>query len=73
MYVCICMNVPFYVPIYTYTYVSLYTEEYINYKLTYSHSKLTNFTIIRNKWTVLELLQNSEFLLIKNVCTLITM
>ena len=29
----------FYVPIYTCTYVSLYTEEYINYKLTYSHSK----------------------------------
>ena len=55
------------------TYVSLYTEEYINYKLTYSHSKLPNFTIIKNKWTVLKLLQNSEFLLIKNVCTLITM
>ena len=73
MYVCICMNMPFYVPIYTCTYVSLYTEEYINYKLTYSHSKLTNFTIIKNKWTVLKLLQNSEFLLIKNVCTLITM
>jgi hypothetical protein len=73
MYVCICMNVPFYVSIYTCTYVSLYTEEYINYKLTYSHSKLPNFTIIKNKWTVLKLLQNSEFLLIKNVCTLITM
>ena len=71
MYVCICMNMPFYVPIYTCTYVSLYTEEYI--KLTYLHSKLTNFTIIKNKWTVLKLLQNSEFLLIKNVCTLITM
>ena len=71
MYVCICMNMPFYVPIYTCTYVSLYTEEYI--KLTYLHSKLTNFTIIKNKWTVLKLLQNSEFLLIKNLCTLITM
>ena len=54
-------------------YVSLYTEEYINYNLTYSHSKLTNFTIIMNKWTVLKLLQNFEFLLSKNVCTLITM
>ena len=40
------------------TYVSLYTEEYINYKLTYSHSKLSNFTIIMNEWTVLKLLQN---------------
>jgi hypothetical protein len=30
----------------------LYTEEYINYKLTYSHSKLAKFTIIMNKWTV---------------------
>ena len=40
------------------TFVSLYTEEYINYKLTYSHSKLSNFTIIMNEWTVLKLLQN---------------
>ena len=56
--VCICMNMPFYVPIYTCTYVSLYTEEYINYRLTYSHSKLVNFTVIMNKWTVLKLLQN---------------
>jgi hypothetical protein len=59
--------------IYMCIYVSLYTEEYINYNLTYSHSKLTNFTIIMNKWTVLKLLQNFEFLLSKNVCTLITM
>jgi hypothetical protein len=44
-----------------------YTEEYINYKLTYSHSKLANFTIIMNKWTVLKLLQNYEFLLSKNL------
>ena len=73
MYVCICMNMPFYVPIYTCTYVSLYTEEYINYKLTYSHSKLANFTIIMNKWTILKLLQNFEFLLSKIFCTLITM
>ena len=73
MYVCICMNMPFYVPIYTCTYVSLYTEEYINYKLTYSHSKLANFTIIMNNWTVLKLLQNFEFLLSKKLCTLITM
>ena len=43
-----------------------YTEEYINYKLTYSHFKLANFTIIMNKWTVLRLLQNFEFLLSKN-------
>ena len=71
MYVCICMNMSFYVPMYTCT--SLYTEEYINYKLTYSHSKLANFTIIMNKWTVLKLLQNFEFLLSKNLCTLITM
>ena len=62
-----------YVPIYTCTYVSLYTEEYINYKLTYSHSKLANFTIIMNNWTVLKLLQNFEFLLSKKLCTLITM
>ena len=56
------------------TFVSLYTEEYINYKLTYSHSKLANFTIIMNKWTVLKLLQHFEFLLrSKNLCTLITM
>ena len=41
------------------------TEEYINFKLTYSHSKLSNFTIIKNKWTVLKLLQNVEFLLSK--------
>jgi hypothetical protein len=67
------MNMPFYVPIYTCTYVSLYTEEYINYKLTYSHFKLANFTIIMSEWTVLKLLQNFEFLLSKNVCTLITM
>ena len=73
MYVCICMNMPFYVPIYTCTYVSLYTEEYINYKLTYSHSKLANFTIITNKWTILKLLQNFEFLLSIKCCTLITM
>jgi hypothetical protein len=33
-------------------------EEYINYKITYSHSKLVKFTIIMNKWTVLKLLQN---------------
>ena len=65
MYVCICMNMPFYVPI--------YTEEYINCKLTYSHSKLVNFTILMNKWTVLKLLQNFEFLQGKNLCTLITM
>ena len=32
----------------------------------YSHSKLANFTIIMNKWTVLKLLQNFEFLLSKN-------
>ena len=57
MYVCICMNMPFYVPI--------YTEEYINCKLTYSHSKLVNFTMLMNKWTVLKLLQNFEFLLSK--------
>ena len=38
----------------------------INYKLTYSHSKLANFTIIMNKWTVLKLLRNFEFLLSKN-------
>jgi hypothetical protein len=44
-----------------------YTEEYINYKLTYSHSKLANLTIIMNKWTVLKLLQNYEFLLSKNL------
>jgi hypothetical protein len=43
------------------------TEEYINYKLTYSHSKLANFTIIMNKWTVLKLLQNFEYLLSKNL------
>ena len=67
MYACICMNMLFYVPIYTCTYVSLYTEEYINYKLTYSHSKLANFTIIMNKWTVLKLLENFEFLLSKNI------
>jgi hypothetical protein len=36
-------------------------------KLTYSHSKLANFTIIMNKWTVLKLLRNFEFLLSKNV------
>jgi len=75
VYMCIhvCMNMPSYVPIYTCTYVSLYTEEYVNYKLTYSHSKLANFTIIMNKWTVLKLLQNFEFLLSKYFCTLITM
>ena len=32
----------------------------------YSHSKLANFTIIMNKWTVLKLLQNFEFLPSKN-------
>ena len=41
--------------------------------LTYSHSKLAKFTIIMNKWTVLKLLQNFEFLLCKKFCTLITM
>ena len=61
------MNMPFYVPLYTCAYVSLYTEEYINCKLTYSHSKLANFTIIKNKWTVLKLIQNFEFLLSKNI------
>jgi hypothetical protein len=66
------MHMPFYVPIYTCAYVSLYTEEYINYNLTYSHSKLTNFTIIMNKWTV-KIIKKFEFLLSKNVCTLITM
>jgi hypothetical protein len=34
---------------------------------------LANFTIIMNKWTVLELLQNLKFLLSKNYCTLIMM
>ena len=33
----------------------------------YSHSKLANFTIIMNKWTVLKLLQNFEFLLSKKL------
>jgi hypothetical protein len=56
------MNMPFYVPI--------YTEEYINCKLTYSHSKLVNFTILMNKWTALKLLQNFEFLQGKKNCTL---
>ena len=46
--------------------IHVYTEEYINYKLPYSHSKLANFTIIKNKWTVLKLLQNFEFLLRKH-------
>ena len=64
---CICMNMPSYVPIYTYTYVSLIYRRIINYKLTYSHSKLANFTIIMNKWTVLKLLENFEFLLSKNI------
>ena len=58
----------FYVPIYTCTYVSLCREEYINYKLTYSHSKLSNFTNIINKWKVLKLLQNIEFLLEVKIC-----
>ena len=39
-----------------YVYMYICTEEYINFKLTYSHSKLSNFTIIKNKWTVLKLL-----------------
>ena len=75
----VCMHMyeyAFYVPIYTFctcTYVSLCTEEYINYKLTYSHSKLAKFTIIMNKCAVLKLLQNFEFLLSKKFCTLITM
>ena len=53
---------------YIYMYICILNirEEYINYKLTYSHSKLTNFTIIKNKWTVLKFLQNFEFLLSKN-------
>jgi hypothetical protein len=36
------------------------------FKSTSTHYKLVNFTIIMNKWTVLKLLQNFEFLLSKN-------
>ena len=51
---------------YMYMYICILKEEYINYKLTCSHSKLANFTIIMNKWKVLKLSQNFEFLLSKN-------
>ena len=52
---------------YMYMYICILKEEYINYKLTLtcSHSKLANFTIIMNKWKVLKLSQNFEFLLSK--------
>jgi hypothetical protein len=50
----------------TYAFLCAYIYMYIYVSLTYSHSKLANFTIIKNKWTVLKLLQNFEFLLRKN-------
>ena len=50
-----------------YIYVSLiYRRIYQLQVNLFTLYKLANFTIIKNKWTVLKLLQNIEFLLRKN-------
>ena len=71
IYLIFCLHV--YITSYIYTYVSLYTEEYINYKLTCSHSKLANFTIIMNKWSFKIITKFRISPLSNNFCTLITM
>ena len=58
---------------YMYMYICILKEEYINYKLTCSHSKLANFTIIMNKWSFKIITKFRISPLSNNFCTLITM
>jgi hypothetical protein len=75
IFMCICMHMYEYALLCTYIYMYICILNIQKNILTTSlliHT-LANFTIIMNKWTVLELLQNLKFLLSKNYCTLIMM